>query len=542
MRLDQNRDNLIEKSRIDIYNSAEMYEKSLNTQYRKDVGAYYTGKNLARQLLANTVEQVDVNYIDQLLFFEPCVGGGAFVWEYLHWIATLKLSTIKVEKILDNIYVADIDEDALTLYEKNFISQVKLLFDITISAEKLRTRIAKKLSYDLSDKTNPIAYTSLAKAFPQLGNKKFDIVITNPPYKNLRAEKKHYVDIQSYENTKIQYAKLSKIIKKYQPSAGHGTINLYQVFVEDIINKYTTSDAVITLLIPQQILSDKTTASSRLLLLSNNIKTIELIPEVSPEVDASQSMTGITLTKRKEKEYINIRNFSPTIPLKEFSQIEYVDLDKKRGSPIRFMSTRQIKILSILKKFPTVKDFSFIHNRRGELDITLNKNFLDDNGGLTLYQGRHIQPYFLKKTETNQHVNSTFLTVTRKEKDVRQARIACQQISNISQDKRLYFANIPADIILANSTNYIVVEQNAKIDLYALLGLFNSSIINEYFKIFSSNNHISNHEINYLPVPISDTETLNKMSVTVQKYLETGEQKLFDEIEKLSNELYGWKN
>ena len=65
-------------------------------------------------------------------------------------------------------------------------------------------------------------------------------------------------------------------------------------------------------------------------------------------------------------------------------------------------------------------------------------------------------------------------------------------------------------------------ENKYGIDLYAILGLFNTSIINWFFKLTSSNNHVNNYEIDCFPVPI-ESPYLNKISSYCRQYLKTTE-------------------
>ena len=74
------------------------------------------------------------------------------------------------------------------------------------------------------------------------------------------------------------------------------------------------------------------------------------------------------------------------------------------------------------------------------------------------------------------------------------------------------FALAPKNYVLGNSCNFISVEENPYgIDSYALLGLFNTKLINWLFKLTSSNNHVNNYEIDCFPVPVEAPE-LKKIS------------------------------
>lgn len=102
------------------------------------------------------------------------------------------------------------------------------------------------------------------------------------------------------------------------------------------------------------------------------------------------------------------------------------------------------------------------------------------------------------------------------------------------------FAYVPSGNVLGNSCNFISVSANKyNIDIYALLGLLNTKIINWLFKLTSSNNHINNYEIDCFPIPVDAKEELSGISKLVRKYLNTEDASVLEEIENLAESAYG---
>ncbi|MFB8525633.1 DNA (cytosine-5-)-methyltransferase, partial [Enterococcus faecalis] len=96
-------------------------------------------------------------------------------------------------------------------------------------------------------------------------------------------------------------------------------------------------------------------------------------------------------------------------------------------------------------------------------------------------------------------------------------RIACPQISNMNARKRLYFSYVPSNVVLGNSCNFIYVQPNDEgIDLYFLLGLLNSDLYDWYFRLYSSNNHINNYEIDNFPIPKVSIKEKQELSQIVK--------------------------
>lgn len=103
----------------------------------------------------------------------------------------------------------------------------------------------------------------------------------------------------------------------------------------------------------------------------------------------------------------------------------------------------------------------------------------------------------------------------------------------MKKERRVTFALVPENYVLGNSCNFISVEDNIyDIDVYTLLGLFNTKIINWLFKLTSSNNHVNNYEIDCFPVPLEAPE-LKQITALSHKYFDKNDESVLDEIEQL---------
>ena len=66
----------------------------------------------------------------------------------------------------------------------------------------------------------------------------FNFVVTNLPYKTLRAERNHYKTDAEYERDKAKYSEIGKPADKLSPGSSAWTLNIYKLFVEEIIQRY----------------------------------------------------------------------------------------------------------------------------------------------------------------------------------------------------------------------------------------------------------------------------------------------------------------
>ncbi|MFI3167099.1 MAG: Alw26I/Eco31I/Esp3I family type II restriction adenine-specific DNA-methyltransferase [Bacillota bacterium] len=523
---------------------SKTYENSMPETYRQFTGSFYTDLDYAYHVVTTLFNNADESFIcniEKKLFLEPCVGSGNFVFAYLKKISEYNFDKIQIQNIINNIYVSDTNIDALHLYKEQFKKFCVCYFDININEEYFKNRIANGLMFDISKCS--LNFITLSDAFPSLNGDLFDIIITNPPYKNLKIEQnKKYINSTPFVSK--QY--LDEIIKYYRLNFKHsndGIINSYKIFTEAIISTYSSSTAMIALLIPSTILSDKTSEKLRShMLLTMGIKHIEILHENNKYLDAKQSLSTIIIDKTKKTHTIKMfpdfyKNPHDTTDIK----IENI-IDKNTLNAIYPLDSSSYHLLAKLNEHPKIKDLPFIVNMRGELDLTANKQYIcDTSTPYHLLRGRNIKPYLTDSNNT-EYVDADFISKSAKSIYIAAERISCQQISNINRSSRVFFAYIKPNMVLGNSCNFLSITKTVNnLDIFALLGLMNCKTINWYFKLFSSNNHISNYEIGNFPIPIYSAN-LKLISHKTKLYLETFNNDILGEIDALCTDAYNGVN
>jgi hypothetical protein len=98
------------------------------------------------------------------------------------------------------------------------------------------------------------------------------------------------------------------------------------------------------------------------------------------------------------------------------------------------------------------------------------------------------------------------------------ARIAMQGMTGANDKIRIVMSVVPQGYYLANSCNYIFAPNN--IDIYALLGLLNSKLINWFFRCFSTNSNVNGYEIDNLPIPNISKDNQIKLRDLVKSIME----------------------
>ena len=157
-------------------------------------------------------------------------------------------------------------------------------------------------------------------------------------------------------------------------------------------------------------------------------------------------------------------------------------------------------ILRKLLNLPSLKSKSLIRNKRGELDLSLYRDYITlEPTQFRLVRGNMLSGDIINDIN-HEYVKPEFLekkSADYMKFDFGKKRLVCQQISNQTQRIRLKFIECQESDILGNSCNYITVDENF---LHQMKALLNSALLNWRFKITSTNNHINNYELDELPI------------------------------------------
>ena len=525
-----------------IQRESKTIELNISPIERKRTGSYYTHLSLTDVMMNELTAHITKGYkpIWEYRFLEPCVGTGNFVFSYLKCAFNYGLTEEEATVLLNNIYVADINREALSKYKELLSMIAENFWGIELDEEYFDKHIGGGLLIDVT--SSELKYSGITDVFSKdIVGKGFDIIVTNPPYKNLKAERVHYSTEEQYENDKKKYNEISKYVTHKFKYSTRGVLNLYKLFVEEIIDNYSAKDAYISLLLPSSILSDKSCENLRThIILNNSLKSIKIIGENSKCVDAQQSLAAVLIKKGTQTKTVNIVKDFIKHPL-ESVEVDINDIiNPNTGNAIIPFTRKEYDIYKKLKCFPCVKDLSFIKNLRGELDLTANKDAITQlHTEYKLLRGRNLDFYQLRDMDNPDYVSEDFVNSTKKRSYILTPRIACQQIANMNKERRVTFAYVPEMYVLGNSCNFICVDENDfGIDIFTLLGLFNTEIINRYFKLTSSNNHVNNYEIDCFPVPVNSIY-LRYISKLTKAFLNRMNGRVVNLIEKYAQIAYG---
>lgn len=491
-------------------------------------GIYYTSFSLARTMVANLLDVVSK---PNPTFFEPCVGGGAFLFAYIdEAFARSNRSFEELSQIISNCYIADNDPKSI----ENLLSICPTYFEARYGF-RLDFPAANVFIGDslLQIQNDEVTIRNFAELFGQVGG--FDIIATNPPYKLMKKDKRRSADAESYID---HYTRLVR--KSGSFNYNSGTFNLYKLFTEAVLEKWSANEGIIGLLIPRGLFSDLQSAPLRKRILeSTELQKIYNLAEGNEHFKSvGQAFTALTARKGRPTTIVpfaapsaaeNILTDTLRIPLEFFQRLN-------ANLALFELSDTEMQFLNQLTNQNCIQELPGLVNLRGELDMTLDAAFITtENTGYPLIQGSGIKPF--TSTPSGLFVKNSFLNRP-KGRWIHQSRIACQQISNMNQTNRLKWSFVPAGHVMANSCNFLALDDTClsglkEEDLYKLLGLLNSQTMNKRFKLLSANNHISNREVASLPVGnLNSTEALRIGRLASLQISEPSQEALY-EIEKL---------
>lgn len=367
---------------------------------------------------------------------------------------------------------------------------------------------------------------SFVKQFPDvfIDNKGFDILVMNPPYERLKTDKSNFVGINDggvfYKDEKKETIDFVQAIRRsgQYSLAGTGVLDLYKLFI-DKATQIVNEKGVIAFIVPLSLLGDVSCSRLRKYILSNtritNVYCISENARVFQNVSQAFCLMGFQKGKKSES-FPLFEKVSSVDPLKYSRRVEISKEDIKAICPeslsIPICDHRGLELLRRTHRHPSLRNYSDIVNLRGELDLTLGKEYMsDDSSKEMLIRGNMVKPYSLDVNNENDisYVDLEDLidggVLGSKTKYVNSVRLVGQQIANMGLKKRLRFSFCTKGVV-GNSCNFVTLSHQSKFNLYFLLGLFNSLLLNWRFKLTSTNNHVNNYEIDDLPITSLSSE------------------------------------
>lgn len=380
----------------------------------------------------------------------------------------------------------------------------------------------------------------------------FDLVVTNPPWENLKPDRRELAALSVRERGQYVSALrktdsfLARRFPWSQPSrkfAGWGT-NLARVGTE-LAATITGADGLLALITPASILSDGISQPLRSWLFDRfRLMDIAYFPAEAKAFPGADVRIATTLWRREPR-----AKLQPVVTIYD-SQFGIVERGKPpfarsfhsaRHNALPFaQGLRGAALANDLAHLPTFADLEGPGSSQlwagRELDETGIKYHLVERPQGDFIKGYMIERFRVRQSPTHQVEKAGW----KRPPSVAFERIAWRDISRPNQKRRVQAAVITAGWIAGNSLGVAHFRDGNKASLRFLLGIMSSCVFECQLRSSLATGHVSLSALRLVRIPPLDLSSPNARRFVAAVAARTaGDEKVEPEIEALAACLYG---
>lgn len=415
----------------------------------------------------------------------------------------------------------------------NSVSAIELDSFTSNNLERILKRIVQLLEIDTKIIIlNVDAIEYLAEGLGRLYGRaeKYHKIIMNPPYGRVKFLKSFLTNQETKtSDLKFSLEEQEKMIRaKTEELMGRLDVLSKELGFDTNLREYSKVFVALSLsnlapsgqmgiITPSTWLGDKESYDVRRLIVDNSyLDQVLLFPEDSGLFETVNQHTAVSILSKNRKEAFEvISNYDLVSHLGDVNKIYYSNLRISDSGLLKIPkhNSNNNEIISRIQQNINIGLVEDLKNLRGEVDLSLNKDLVsNENTGHRLVRGDHVERYILHpstKSKRDGYINekklSSKLGSNPKFKDSLNFRIVGRQCSYLDKKRRLDFALAEPGNFVGNSCNYLYFKSDNGLKkpsqkLIALLGILNSSILEWYFRLYNSNNHVANYEIANFPI------------------------------------------
>lgn len=511
---------------------------------RKEMGIYYTPTYIVDYIVKNTLGELlkkakSPGELEKIRVLDPACGSGSFLIRAYEMLSDAyrkanggdqemlgeNVSRNAYTILTKNLYGVDLDNKAVEIAELNLLLRAAkrkgLLPPLSDNIKRGNSLISgseEELKKYFGEHWRAKHPFNWEQEFPDaMREGGFDVVVGNPPWVRAKiACDAHELD---YLNAKF---------REYSV----GELNLYKLFVVEAIKKLK-KNGLFAFIIPSSYLSDRDSIELRKWLLTNyRIVSILLFSEkATKEIfeGAITQATTILVVKNTAPASENLIRISPVIG--QYSDFRlnnhhFYEVEQKMFLDFpdaQILAGKTPKEMELIKKLLRAQKLeNAIETKDGEIHITKYADFITDTDATQtalLVRGSHLSEYYIdlnEKERAGGWLKLRGLSVP--QSMVKSPRILVQRVSNMAQRKRIKGGIIGPGIYAGNSC-VSVFSARQNLPLEYLLGILHSSLLNWYFKAFSSTNNVTGRELKNLPFVMPTEESKQRIIKLVDRML-----------------------
>lgn len=466
--------------------------------HRRDWGSYYTPGHVVSSLTGRALSVALAKAGALPLVLDPAVGDGRFLLCALAWLQR-RHPQQDPRVLAEGLLGVDISPVAVA------VARLRLWLACgapTGPWPQLEANV--RLGHSLLGRTRPgdppghPAGLDWPGCFPQAWTGPrdgFDVILSNPPYSVLKGHRR-----RPWLEEEARFYRTGGL---YRHALG-GNLNTYRLFVERAL-QLASPAGQLGLVLPFSLWMDRTSKGLRgHLLASGRVLHLECFAESRKLFPgAGQATSLLHLSKGHPADNIPFRHHGRSGTTRDLLPVaDLATLDPDR--PLVLAPAGRRRLFIGLQASPRSTTFGRLaQGGEGEVHQTqFRACFASATSGSCLVVGRHLKPFLADLCPSG--ASPRWLDGAAFESRGGKAaaavpRIAQLGIRNMETVPRLIAAIVPPGTALGNSVNYWLPTQGH--DLYFLLALLNSRLLDARFRLTSSNNNINCYEVARLPVP-----------------------------------------
>ncbi|HUQ48989.1 MAG TPA: Alw26I/Eco31I/Esp3I family type II restriction adenine-specific DNA-methyltransferase [Gemmatimonadaceae bacterium] len=376
----------------------------------------------------------------------------------------------------------------------------------------------------------------------------FDVVVTNPPWENLKPDRREFEGLTVADRDRYVAAireydvllglsyPLSQPERKF---AGWGT-NLARVGVETAL-RLVVPNGVAGIVSPASLLADDSSVGLRKWMVTcNTMLDAAYVPAEARQFSGADVSTAIVVLQKRASNKVapNVTIFDAAMrPDKKGEVFHSVEFLRRTGYviPISFGLGR-MDVLQRLSCLPTWADLEIGDLWAGrELDETGVNRWLSDVGAGRFVKGRMIDRLSIV-AEPTQFVNKPGWRIPR---SVSFERIAWRDVSRPSQKRRIIATLIPPGWITGNSLGVAHFRIDDGKRVRALLAIMSSLVFEFQLRCFLATGHVSLHALRKVHIPDLSTQNNTTMLAAVADDMLLGLSRSGAHLEATAAHAYG---